>query len=309
MFNPNFEAVVSFKECWDKRDLLYIYKVNDRRGNPHKPSFVFKTSSTKARIALCVDKDGKDFLNNEFCFFDGKRKRCRGFITSTASVYHPLSRKQIPLAIMETEREDTTNFELFWKLFNEALGKVANDPLIKFNPIGWCSDMAGANLAGITRVYGNASLIKSCEFHFKDHRNKKAQKLDPDSAEEFKGLCNRQLHSTTVEGYESAKRCIYDFISGKDRTFLVDWVSCRHDRRGFIFRAFTVQDAPQMNQAEVIHAGWVHRDRPNLSLLDACQADTRDSLLLDVELTSPVLHRVEVALLLLIGRGEDMLLR
>ena len=39
-----------------------------------------------------------------------------------------------------------------------------------------------------------------------------------------------------------------------------------------------------MNQAEVIQAGWVHRDRPNLSLLDSCQADTRGSLLLDVGL-------------------------
>ena len=38
-----------------------------------------------------------------------------------------------------------------------------------------------------------------------------------------------------------------------------------------------------MNQAEVIHAGWVHRDCSSLSLLDACQANTRDSLLLDVE--------------------------
>ena len=39
-----------------------------------------------------------------------------------------------------------------------------------------------------------------------------------------------------------------------------------------------------MNQAEVIHTGWAHRDRQNLSLLDACQADTRDALLLDVEI-------------------------
>ena len=38
-----------------------------------------------------------------------------------------------------------------------------------------------------------------------------------------------------------------------------------------------------MNQAEVIHAGLVHRDCSNLSLLEACQADTRDFLLLDVE--------------------------
>ena len=33
--------------------------------------------------------------------------------------------------IMETEREDTTNVELFWTLFNEALVKVANDPSIQ----------------------------------------------------------------------------------------------------------------------------------------------------------------------------------
>ena len=80
---------------------------------------------------------------------------------------------------METEREDTTNVELFWTLFNEALGKVANDPSIKFSPVGWCSDMAGANLEGITRVYGNVSLINSCDFHFKDHRNKKSIKTRP----------------------------------------------------------------------------------------------------------------------------------
>ena len=32
----------------------------------------------------------------------------------------------------------------------------------------------------------------------------------------------------------------------------------------------------------MIDAGWTHRDRQNLSLLDACQADTRDALLLDI---------------------------
>lgn len=44
---------------------------------------------------------------------------------------------------------------------------------------------------------------------------------------------------------------------------------------GFIFQAF----APKL-----IQAGWVHRDRTNLSLLGACQADTRDALVLDAEL-------------------------
>ena len=66
-FGHNFEAVVSFKEYPYKRGLLYIYKVNDRRGNPNKSSFVFKTSSTRAKIALTMDKDGQDFMKNEFC--------------------------------------------------------------------------------------------------------------------------------------------------------------------------------------------------------------------------------------------------
>ena len=39
-----------------------------------------------------------------------------------------------------------------------------------------------------------------------------------------------------------------------------------------------------MNQAEVIHAGWAHRDSPNLSLLDVCHADVRDTVIVDKEL-------------------------
>ena len=56
------------------------------------------------------------------------------------------------------------------------------------------------------------------------------------------------------------------------------------DYFGYIFRAFAPKDAPQVNQAEVIHVGWAHRDRSKLSMLDACQADVRDSLVLDVTL-------------------------
>ena len=41
-----------------------------------------------------------------------------------------------------------------------------------------------------------------------------------------------------------------------------------------------------MNQAEVIRAGWAHRDLPNLSLLDACQADVEDAVTLDAEIAA-----------------------
>jgi len=41
-FGHDFEAVVTFKQYCDKKDSFYIYKINDCRGNPDKPSFFFR---------------------------------------------------------------------------------------------------------------------------------------------------------------------------------------------------------------------------------------------------------------------------
>lgn len=85
--------------------------------------------------------------------------------------------------------------------------------------------MAGANMAGISKVYGDSSRIKSCEFHFKDHRNQKARLLESESASEFKILCDGLLESTTTEGYDTVKKKMDVFISAKeDRAFLKSWV-------------------------------------------------------------------------------------
>ena len=150
-----------------------------------------------------MDRNGEHFLRDEFCYFDGKRKRCRGFVTLTASVYHPLLRKQVPLATMEATAENTENIKLFWTLFNEILQKVKGDDNYKFRPVGWCSDMPGPNMAAICAVFGSEAMqfIKTCEFHFKDQRNQKARKVDEDSSECFKLLCDDLLQSETVDGY------------------------------------------------------------------------------------------------------------
>jgi hypothetical protein len=137
-----------------------VYKINDRRGNPDKPPFVFKTSITKAKMAVSMDAGGEPVLNSEYYFFDSMHNHCPDYIMLTTSIYHPLLHRQIPLAIMDVEKENTTYIN------------VAKKPS-KFNPIGWCTDMARTNLSGIYKVFGDSVEIKSCEFHFKDHRNKK----------------------------------------------------------------------------------------------------------------------------------------
>ena len=139
----SFEAVVSFKEYYDRHDQFFTYKINDRRGN----------------------------------------------------------------------------------LLNECLRKVSCDGNYKFNPVGWCADMAGANLVGFTEVFGETVhvRIKACEFPFKDHRNKNARKLDADVAAEFMTLCDNLLLSATEAAYyESSKAEIEEFYCNKGRA--VDFV-------------------------------------------------------------------------------------
>ena len=219
----NFEAVVKFKQYCDQKDNLFVYKINDRRGNPDMPSYVFKTNKEKMEMALSMDRDGDHFLKEEYCYFDGKVKRCRNFVTLTASTYHPMLKRQIPLAIMEAERENSECIGLFWGLFNEALRKTAGNSEANFNPKGWCTDMAGANMNGLKSVFGDEALhrIKSCEFHFKENRNKMARKLGGETGETFKQLCDELLSSSMEDTYVSAKKALEVFISeSSERQFL-----------------------------------------------------------------------------------------
>lgn len=44
-----------FKQYCDVKDPFYIYKINDNTGNPDRPSFVFKLSTLKAKIAINME--------------------------------------------------------------------------------------------------------------------------------------------------------------------------------------------------------------------------------------------------------------
>ena len=235
----NFEGLVTFKTFCDEKDKFYVYKINDSRGNRDQPSFVFKTSESKLRIADSMIKDGDSYLNVEYCFFDGKHKRCRDFVTLTASVYNPLLRKQIPLAIMDTESENTECVTLFWNIFQEALRKCLGKEDATFNPIGWCTDMAGENMHGIKDVFGNEALsrIKSCEFHCKKNVNEKARLLRGEIADEFTGKCEGLLLAQTVGGYNKAMESLQDFIKASpiDRKFLKTWLKWWDNRKELYF--------------------------------------------------------------------------
>ena len=169
-------------------------------------------------MAKSMDRNGNHFLKDEYYYFDGKVRRCRNFVTLTASVYHPLLKRQVPLAIMDAEKENSENIKLFWTVFNEALRKTAGDPEGSFKPKGWCTDMASANMNGLKNVFGG-EVLNRIKSHFKENRN-------------IKALCERT---------RECNRLIYRMWTGL-QAFLFDWIHCQHE--------FTV------SHSKIISASW-----------------------------------------------------
>ena len=155
----------------DEKDPLLIYSVNENE------RIVFETSRSKMMTANKMDIDAQHLLSNECCFFDRKVKRCKKFVTLTASVYHPMLQKQLPLSTMECKSEDSANIERFWNNFNKAFKDVTKTDK-KFSTVGWITDMAAANFNGLQLIYGEDVLhkIKGCKFHFRQSINRHASK-------------------------------------------------------------------------------------------------------------------------------------
>ena len=131
--NTDFSKLLELKDKYQKNDKFFIFRMNDRRIN-NNPTYVFKTSMTALQIACEMNINSDHFMNQQYAHFDGNEKRISKMTVLTLSVYHPLLRKQIPLATMDCESENKESAELFWKMWIEALKEFNGE--IKFDPIG-----------------------------------------------------------------------------------------------------------------------------------------------------------------------------
>ncbi len=91
------------------------------------------------------------------------------------------------------------------------------------------------------------------------------------------------LESSTPEAYTAAHERMSKFLN-EENVELLQWLKWWHERRMVIFRAFTGQHHPKTNSAEVVHASWENRGEIGLSLRQAAEFDTRDSLITNAEL-------------------------
>ena len=104
--------------------------------------------------------------------------------------------------------------------------------------------------------------------------------------EAFKALVKDILIASTEGAYLFSYEDMKALISS-DETLknLLTWHSWWHDRGFNIFRAYTGHLKPPSNQSEVIHASWVNRGDVGLSLSEATEFDSEDSLILEPEIS------------------------
>ena len=131
----SINVVGIIKQKQDEEDPLHIFKINDKKLNG-KPSFIFKSSTLMACIALLMDQNNKvkTPFQDAVAFMDGLHSRVVNYTTLTLWVHNPVIHHLQCIACMECESENMENITTFLTLVNEMLRQVKEDPNYMWTP-------------------------------------------------------------------------------------------------------------------------------------------------------------------------------
>lgn len=271
----SLEAVGLMKEKTDRIDPFLIHKIhksNDEQWND-EPDFVFCASGVLSEILFLMNQDGdKNPLQGECLFFDGAHSRCTDYIALALWVYHSVMRKLLRIATMYTRKESAKSVEIFFNQVNDVLQKVSGNPEYILNPRIILCDNSGANLAGMTRVFGQDFVdtrVLGCRFHFLNCVEKAKNKIGEAHRLEFVKGCHALAEVPTVAQYKVQLAILWEICDmyPDSRHFLNWWDA----RRYHVFKAFRDLDVPGMNLAEIGNSSW--KPKHGLSLVEAAKDD------------------------------------
>ena len=125
----SIDAVVTVKKMQDRFDWLHIYEVNDCKMNI-RPSYVFKSSTPMAKIALLMDQDHEEKMpfQDVVAFMDGLHSHVKDYTTLALWLHNPVIHHMQCIPYMDCELEITTNIATFLTLVNKILCEVKGDP-------------------------------------------------------------------------------------------------------------------------------------------------------------------------------------
>ena len=86
----------------------------------NQATYVLQNSSVSVDIGKKLDRVDGHYLSPSYVHFDGNERRLNNLITLALSIYHPLIRKLIILAILNCEGENKENADLFRRCWEKA---------------------------------------------------------------------------------------------------------------------------------------------------------------------------------------------
>lgn len=67
---------------------MLVFRINDWWCNLKLLFYVFKISNVWMLIVENMNREGDYFMKDEYCYFDGKVKRCKNFVMFIVSMYY-----------------------------------------------------------------------------------------------------------------------------------------------------------------------------------------------------------------------------
>ena len=174
------DAVATVKKMQDRFYRLHIYEVNDCKMN-NWPSYVFKSSTLMAKIALLMDQDHEEKMpfQDVVAFMNGLHSHVKDYTTLNLWLHNPVICHMQCIAYMDCESENTTNITTFLTLVNKILRKVKGDPDYVWNPRAIMTDDNAANKITVEDMLKRTV---SCQWHYlrcaKKQSNRVTEKTD-----------------------------------------------------------------------------------------------------------------------------------
>ena len=284
----SINVVGIIKQKQDEENPLHIFKINDKKLNG-KQSFVFKSSTPMARIALLIDQNNKvkTPFQDAVAFMDGLHSRVVDYITLALWAHNLVIHHLQCIACMECESENTENITTFLMLVNEMLRQVKGDPNYMWAPKCIMADENGANKNAIGNVFGEDLQKKtiSCQWHYLRCAHKQSYRItDKAMRGRFLQLTNSMVKDAVTKTlYMQYYKELYNICQ---KFKMTKWLDFWHERHVQYVPRFHGYGYPGSNLAE---PGQSSMRTKRMTLVDAAFDDILKQMHQD-ELYAGTLH-------------------
>ena len=290
----SFKAIRKAKKKLDKIDKYLLYQYNDKKLNPEKPTYIYKSSEDSIKLAIqmnVLDPKNQSLMKEEFLFLDTMHGRVKNMKTVTAWSYSTAARKMMCIATFECEKEDRTNITIFLELLYNSMKEFLGQDDYDWLPRGFLVDAAGANFHAIRNIFGRPGIKRTavCQWHFKRcARENMLDKISEHYQSSFIKHVNDMCEAPTEGEYMRILTALHFICEECNALQWLDWWDARRIHLIPAYRGFSI---PGLNLAEAGQS-TLRVDKPNM-LIDAVYMDSSSMFIQNIRFRALQQNRLD----------------